>query len=130
MSLLTFLVEDDPTIRLNLMAAMAEVADARFVGTAESEAEAVAWLAGHAGQWNLAVVDLFIKDGSGFGVIDSLPAGRANRERVVVLTNSATPENRIRAIERGADAVFDKSLELDAFFDYCRRAGASALALG
>lgn len=124
MPLLTFLVEDDPVIRQNLMAAMAEVADARFVGTAASEAEAVAWLARHAGQWNLAVVDLFLKDGSGFGVIGSLPPCR-KRERIVVLTNSATAENRARAMEYGADAVFDKSLELDAFFDYCNRAAAS-----
>ena len=37
----------------------------------------------------------------------------------MVLTNYPTPEMRRRCIALGADAVFDKSTELDAFFEHC-----------
>ena len=45
-----------------------------------------------------------------------------NREpyqKVVLLTNYATPEIRERAIALGADAVFDKSNEIDELLAYC-----------
>jgi DNA-binding NarL/FixJ family response regulator len=38
---------------------------------------------------------------------------------VVVLTNYPTQEMRRRCLALGADAVFDKSNELEAFFEYC-----------
>jgi DNA-binding NarL/FixJ family response regulator len=38
---------------------------------------------------------------------------------VVVLTNYATADIRQRSLALGADAVFDKSNELDEFFAYC-----------
>lgn len=41
----TFLVEDSATIRANLVPAMRDLADVEVVGCAESESEAVAWLA-------------------------------------------------------------------------------------
>lgn len=75
------------------------------------------WLHTHQGSWKLAVVDLFLKEGTGFGIllkIDDHPNGK-----VVVLTNSATPENRMRCLSLGADAVFDKSSELEEFINYC-----------
>jgi two-component system OmpR family response regulator len=49
-------------------------------------------------------------------------AGCRNRnsyQKVVVLTNYATDEIRRRAADLGADAVFDKSSELDGLFTYC-----------
>ena len=48
--------------------------------------------------------------------------GCSNREpyqKVVLLTNYATPEVRQRAMALGADAVFDKSSELDDLLAYC-----------
>jgi CheY-like chemotaxis protein len=38
---------------------------------------------------------------------------------MVVLTNYATPDIRKRALALGADAVFDKTLELEDFLAYC-----------
>jgi hypothetical protein len=37
----------------------------------------------------------------------------------VVLSNYATPDIRQRCAQFGADAVFDKSNEIDALVDYC-----------
>ncbi|WP_038218014.1 response regulator [Xenophilus azovorans] len=118
MPLLTFLVEDNPTIRDNLIPTLADLADAPVVGVAETESEATAWLRAHADTWHLAVVDLFLREGSGLGVLGAC-ARRQPHQRVVVLTNYATPDIRARCLELGADAVFDKSNELDDFFDYC-----------
>ncbi len=85
---------------------------------AETEAEAVAWLVAHRGVWHLAVIDLFLKQGSGLGVLAACRE-RDDRQRVVVLSNYATADMRARCAALGADAVFDKSNEIDAFLDYC-----------
>ena len=67
---------------------------------------------------DLAIVDLFLKQGSGLGVLEAVQA-RASGQRVVVLSNYATPDMRKRCEQLGADAVFDKSNEIDALVDYC-----------
>lgn len=127
MALLTFLVEDNPTIRDNLIPTLADLADAPVVGVAETESQATAWLRDHAEVWHLAVVDLFLREGSGLGVLTACTPRRAH-QRVVVLTNYATPDIRARCLALGADAVFDKSNELDAFFDYCSQDRPSQMA--
>ncbi len=118
MALITFIVEDSPTIRENLIPTLEDLANAEVVGFAETEAEAIEWLASHRDEWHLAVIDLFLKQGSGLGVLAACRQ-RGEQQRVVVLSNYATPEMRNRCAELGADAVFDKSNELDAFFDFC-----------
>jgi two-component system, OmpR family, response regulator len=118
MPLAVFLVEDNPRIRDNLIPALADLGSARVMATAESEDEAIGWLDHHRGQWDLAVVDLFLKHGSGLGVVRWC-VGRQSRQRVVVLTNYATDATRSACLEAGADRVFDKSTELENFFDYC-----------
>jgi len=119
MALITFLVEDNSTIRENLIPALADLADAPVVGVAETEAEAVQWLHAHKSVWHLAVIDLFLREGSGLGVLKNVCSNRQAHQRVVVLTNYTQPDIRARCLEMGADAVFDKSNELDAFLDYC-----------
>ena len=63
-------------------------------------------------------MDLFLKQGSGLGVIEACRS-RAPHQRVVVLTNYATPDIRRRCQELGVDAVFDKSTDIDALIDFC-----------
>jgi hypothetical protein len=40
---------------------------------------------------------------------------------MIVLTNYATPDVRRKSTECGADAVFDKSTEIDQFLELCSR---------
>ena len=40
-------------------------------------------------------------------------------QKMVVLSNYATPDIRMRCAQLGVDAVFDKSNEIDALVDYC-----------
>ena len=118
MALITYLVEDNQTILDNLIETLEEIASVVVVGHAATESEARRWLSLHDSQWQLAVVDMFLREGSGLGVL----AGCRQREphqKVVVLTNFATTDIRQRSMALGADAVFDKSTELDEFFAYC-----------
>jgi DNA-binding NarL/FixJ family response regulator len=114
----TYIVEDNGTIRENLVGTLEELACIEAVGWADTEADARAWLAAHADGWDLAIVDLFLKEGSGLGVLEACGA-RGPTRKVVVLSNYATPDMRKRCMSLGADAVFDKSNEIDALIDYC-----------
>jgi len=123
MPLRTILVEDSETIRENLIPTLAEMADARVIAIAETASQALDALDRHDQQWDLAVVDLFLKEGSGMSVLRGA-RDRSPHQHMVVLTNYPTPEIRRRCRDLGADGVFDKSTELEAFFDLCRSYGA------
>ena len=118
MGLRTYIVEDNATIRDNLIGTLEELTCIRAVGVAETEREGCEWLAQNGGAWDLAIVDLFLKQGSGLGVIEACRQRLAS-QKVVVLSNYATADIRKRCLQLGVDAVFDKSNEIDALVEYC-----------
>lgn len=123
--LATFLVEDSPTIRENLIAALEELTPVKMCGYAAGEEEAKDWLKrAHEDQnsqepWRLAIVDLFLAQGSGLGVIAACRQ-RQPGQKVVVLSNYIHPEMREHCLSLGADEVFDKSRDIDALIGYCQ----------
>ncbi len=117
MGLKTYIVEDNATIRDNLIATLEELVGIDAVGTAETENEAKDWLGKDGQAWDLAIVDLFLKQGSGLGVLEAC-RGRKAHQKVIVLSNYATADIRKRCVQLGVDAVFDKSNEIDALVDY------------
>jgi DNA-binding NarL/FixJ family response regulator len=118
----TFIVEDSPIILTNLVATLEELAPVKVVGSAADEASAVRWLGEPANQCDLVIIDVFLKSGSGLGVLkSSARAGLAAKR--VVLTNYATADMRRKCAELGADRVFDKSSELEELIAYCTRLG-------
>lgn len=114
----TYIVEDSPVIRENLIATLEELAPVEVIGTADSESVATFWLGRHAATCDLVIVDIFLKSGSGLGVIASSHASR-QRAKIVVLSNYATTDMRRKCLELGADRVFDKSNEIDSLVNYC-----------
>ncbi|RYH18967.1 MAG: response regulator [Alcaligenaceae bacterium] len=120
----TYVVEDNATIRENLVATLEELTSISPVGFAETEADARKWLQTHPGEWELAIVDLFLQQGSGLGVLQECLM-RQPCQKVVVLTNYATPEIRRRCAELGVDTVFDKSNEIEGLVDFCVRLAAT-----
>lgn len=118
MKMRTYLVEDNPTIRENLISTLEELAPVEAVGSCDTEEEGAAWLARHQAQWDLAIVDLFLKQGSGLQVLEACRT-RQPLQKVVVFSNYATREMRQRCAELGVDAVFDKSTEIDCLLAYC-----------
>ena len=119
-ALKAFIVEDSPVIRENLIAALEELAPVKVVGTAEDEPAAVRWLGDAQHDCDLVIIDIFLKRGSGLGVLRA--AGDMRRPMsLVVLSNYATSDMRRKCLELGASRVFDKSNEIDALIAYCLR---------
>ena len=117
-SLKAFIVEDSPVIRDNLVAALEEMVPLTVVGTAEDEAGALSWLADPRHHCDIAIVDIYLRRGTGLNVLRALQRVGRPADRVV-LTNYATDEIRRHALALGASRVFDKSGEIDALVEHC-----------
>jgi len=113
-----FIVEDSPVIRSNLIDTLEELTPVKVVGWAERRSEAVQWLHQHPQDWDLLVIDIFLKEGSGLGVLEAC-RDRAPDRKAVVFSNYATFDLRQKCVELGADAVFDKTNEIDQLIAYC-----------
>ena len=121
----TYIVEDSPVIRENLIATLEELVPVEVVGSAADESTAVRWLGQAEHPVDLVIVDIFLAGGSGLGVLRS---GQALPRplKMVVLSNYATQDMRRKCLALGADAVFDKSHEIEALIAYCGRLAANA----
>ncbi|MEO6017140.1 MAG: response regulator [Polaromonas sp.] len=123
MAMRTYLVEDNLGLRSSLIGALEELAPVHAVGSADSQEEGAAWLSANASGWDLAIVDIFLKNGSGLKVLEACRA-RDAAQKVVVFSNYATDDMRVWCAERGVDAVFDKASGIEALLAYCVRQGA------
>ena len=119
MSFRAYIVEDSSTIRDNLIETLKDLAHFEPVGTAETEHEGKRWLARN--EWDLAIMDLFLREGSGLNVLEACGARKKPGQKIVVLSNHASRDVRWRCQQLGADAVFDKSTELEALVEFCKR---------
>ncbi len=115
-----YVVEDNPTIRENLVGTLEELTAVRVVATSGTENETLAWLQAHPQDWDLLIVDLFLQQGTGMHLVQKL-AGRRPEQKVVIFSNYVNANVRKRCAQLGVDAVFDKSTEIDSLVDYCAR---------
>jgi DNA-binding NarL/FixJ family response regulator len=120
-----YIVEDNAIILDNLIASLEEMAPVRVVGSASGEAIALRELDRLDQKVDLVIIDMFLKQGSGLGVLRHLAEGHLGAKRVV-LTNYATADMRERCGALGAHRVFDKSCDLDDLFAYCTRLASRA----
>ncbi len=118
MHLQAFVVEDNPTIRENLVGALEELTCMKVAGSSATENEALAWLEQNTDRWDLVIVDLFLKQGSGLHLAERIRRLRPN-QKIVVFSNYINASVRKRCAQLGVDAVFDKSTEIDSLVDYC-----------
>ena len=131
-----YIVEDNPMLCESLVGTLEELTGVKVLGTTGAEGRALAWLHEHPNDWQVLVVDLFLRSGSGLHLVEHLPP-RGPWQKVVVFSNYVNATVRKRCAQLGVDAVFDKSTEIDALVDYCARqcflqsaAGPSAYGLG
>jgi two-component system OmpR family response regulator len=117
MSLQVFIVEDDPDLIEGLTGYLEEVAGVRVSGNASEERRAAEWLDANDPSWDLLVLDLFLNQGNGLNVLTRCRS-QCEAKKIVVLTNYATVDIRKHCMTLGADAVFDKSTELEEFVRY------------
>ena len=119
-ALKVFVIEDDAALRNLILQSLRDIPDVEVPFYADSEISATNWLSSNDGAWDLAVVDLHLKQGSGVGAL-SWCTTRRTGQQVVVLSGGLSRELRQKCLELRADAVFDKATEMDAFLDYCRQ---------
>jgi two-component system OmpR family response regulator len=101
-------VEDSPQIAERLVELVSIPSRVEVVATAATEDEALSACDKYS--IGLAIVDLQLAQGTGFGVIRRLRAATgSNPACIVVLTNHAVPALKVAAFEAGADYFLDKS---------------------
>jgi DNA-binding NarL/FixJ family response regulator len=104
------IVEDSPRIREHLEEALAELGNVAIAGCAETEAQALDLL--NNDEWDLALLDLQLKQGNGLRVLKALGDGvRRMHGKIAVFTSYSFPQYKKRAFELGADYFFDKARE-------------------
>ena len=119
MPLQIYLIEDEGATRQALADLLQEIADVQIVGFAENEVHAIHWLSTHDSAWDLAVVDLHLKMGSGMAALRWC-ATRRPHQKVVVLSSLPSDEARAQCLALGADRVFDKTEGLDKLLVFCQ----------
>jgi two-component system, OmpR family, response regulator len=100
------LVEDSKVLTERLAEAIRQIADVELVGTADTEAAAVAAVKRDA--VDVIILDLHLKQGTGFGVMRALATNQL-KPRIIVLTNYDLPEYKNAALALGASHFLDKS---------------------
>jgi CheY-like chemotaxis protein len=110
------LVEDSPLLRGRLENMISQHAAFKVTGLAAAEAEAVEKL--DSVPYDVIVVDVELRPGSGIGVIRQ--ARTRNKDPkdgshvwIIVLTNYDLPTVRERCMQAGADHFLDKMREID-----------------
>jgi len=114
-----FLVEDHASFRQALAFMFEREGEFVVAGQAGSLAEAHAFLRKSPKSFDVAVVDLALPDGDGFGLIAEL----SSRPDVMTLVLSASlePSRFARAVEAGASGVLHKSAPIGEIVDAVRR---------
>lgn len=104
------LVEDSLLIRKHLVALLEDVDGVTVCGEVDTEADALTAL--RIGRFDAVVVDLQLREGSGFGVLQHLKLHHPDLLSIV-LTNSNTAAMRARSLALGAHHFLDKSSEFE-----------------
>jgi DNA-binding NarL/FixJ family response regulator len=89
-----------------LTEAIRQIPEVELVGIADTEVAAIA--AATCETVDVIILDLHLKQGTGFGVMRAL-VGRPCKPRIVVLTNYDLPEYKNAAIALGATHFLDKA---------------------
>ncbi|MDB5956567.1 response regulator [Ramlibacter sp.] len=117
MQLAVFVVEDNAEIQENLVGALEELTCVKVVGGSATEEDALGWIAAR-NHWDMLIVDLFLKGGSGMRLVQRVQRARPE-QKIIVFSNYVNASVRKRCAQLGVDAVFDKSTEIDTLVDYC-----------
>lgn len=103
-----FIVEDSRALQERLNDALADIEHVKVIGLAESEREAIQYIANQ--NPDVIIVDIQLREGNGINVLNYIKRQRY-LSKVIVLTNYAFPQYYKKCKEMGADYFFDKSTE-------------------
>jgi len=100
------LVEDSKVLTERLTEAIRQIPDVELIGTADTEAAAIA--SAKRDSVDVIILDLHLRQGTGFGVMRALTMAQL-KPQVIVLTNYDLPEYKNAAIALGATHFLDKA---------------------
>jgi DNA-binding NarL/FixJ family response regulator len=120
-ALRVLLVEDSELLAERLREVLGQIAGVEVVGTVMDEGTAVAMARDR--DIHVLILDLQLKQGTGFGVMRSLGP---DRPAVIVFTNYALPEYRRRAEQLGVEYFLNKSLDFERLPEVIRTLAQSA----
>ena len=107
-ALRVLLVEDSPYIAERVRDLLEADAGAHVVSVAQDEAGAIQAAREH--DADVMILDLQLKHGTGFGVLQALGP---KRPTTIIMTNYALPQYRARAKALGIEFFLDKSVDFD-----------------
>jgi two-component system, OmpR family, response regulator len=105
-NLSVLLVEDSRVLAERLRETLLSVPGVQLAGTVDSEADAVAVLQRQ--PVDVVLLDLHLRQGTGFGVLRAIPNDQVRKTVVIVLTNYDLAEYRRAAAALGARHFLDK----------------------
>lgn len=110
------LVEDSPVLVDRLAELLGQTPEVGELRTVDRETAAVEAL----GPWDVVILDLHLKQGTGFGVLRALRRRPELNPVVVVLTNHDVPGYRRRADALGVQHFLDKARDFDRLVEVLR----------
>lgn len=103
------LIENSVVVAERLIEVLRNIPEVNLVGAVDSEKAAIEYLRRE--PVDIVLLDLHLKQGTGFGVLRAL-AGMQIRPRVIVLTNYDLPEYMHASLSLGAAHFLDKARDL------------------
>ncbi len=107
-ALRVLLVEDSAMLAERLREALSALDSVEVIAVVDNESDAADWV--RAAVVDVMVLDLQLRQGSGFGVLRGL---EGSRPAIIVLTNYTLPEYRVLAKRLGADHFLNKSTDYE-----------------
>ncbi|MEC3767164.1 MULTISPECIES: response regulator [Cupriavidus] len=108
------LIEDSAVLRGMLLEYLKDFPFIENVDWADTEALALRLLG--AGKYDVAIVDLQLRQGNGINVLRAMQRAGTETVRIVYTNHAQLEMYRRQCAEAGADYFFDKSLELEQVF--------------
>jgi len=110
------MIEDSKEILATVEDLLDNIGGFIVIARMSTESDATAWLELNHSNWSLAVIDLVLREGSGFNLVGRYRA-RNKHAQILVLSDYAASQVKEKCLKFGADAVFSKG-EASAFAEY------------
>jgi two-component system OmpR family response regulator len=104
------LVEDSSVLAERLSELIGEITEIQLVGMVDTESAALAELKQR--RIHIVVLDLHLKQGTGFGILRAMST-MPQKPRIVVLTNHDKADYQGNAVALGATAFLDKARDFE-----------------
>ncbi|MES2070534.1 MAG: response regulator [Pseudomonadota bacterium] len=111
-----FLIEDAIRIRSVLIDILQQTGDIEVIGYAENEKDALNQL--RSKEWDVAIVDIGLREGNGLAVLAGLKSDAKAYGRRLVFTSNPSLALKARTMALGAEAFFDKSRDMDVLVNH------------